>query len=138
VALEKDPPGRLKKIPVSPPHGPRRGGVIFVKIKRGQLPSPQKFLVERHARNEEADAESRAIISSVTFFIKRAEEKTISAITQTSSRRDNCPKLPALKLGGTVAAVGFPDIGLPDFLTTKYTNYTKIKIPITASRPLRR
>ena len=32
-----------------------------------------------------------------------------------------------VKLGGTVATVGFPDIGLQDFLTTKYTNYTKIK-----------
>jgi hypothetical protein len=32
-----------------------------------------------------------------------------------------------VKLGGTVATVGFPDIGLPDFLTTKHTNYTKIK-----------
>jgi hypothetical protein len=30
-----------------------------------------------------------------------------------------------VKLGGTVATVGFPDIGLPDFLTTKYTKYTK-------------
>ncbi len=26
-----------------------------------------------------------------------------------------------------MAAVGFPDIGLQDFLTTKHTNYTKIK-----------
>ena len=32
-----------------------------------------------------------------------------------------------VKLGGTVATVGFPDIGLQDFLTTKHTNYTKIK-----------
>ena len=30
-----------------------------------------------------------------------------------------------VKLGGTVATVGFPDIGLPDLLTTKHTNYTK-------------
>jgi hypothetical protein len=28
-------------------------------------------------------------------------------------------------LGGTVATVGFPNIGLRDFLTTKHTNYTK-------------
>ena len=32
-----------------------------------------------------------------------------------------------VKLGGTVATVGFPDIGLQNFLTTKHTNYTKMK-----------
>ena len=32
-----------------------------------------------------------------------------------------------VRLGGTVATVGFPDIGLQDFLTTKHTNYTKLK-----------
>ena len=32
-----------------------------------------------------------------------------------------------VNLGGTVATVGFPDIGLQDFLTTKYTNHTKLK-----------
>lgn len=30
-------------------------------------------------------------------------------------------------LGGTVATIGFPDIGLQIFLTTKHTNYMKIK-----------
>jgi hypothetical protein len=33
--------------------------------------------------------------------------------------------LERLILGGTVATVGFPDIGLQKFLTTKHTNYTK-------------
>ena len=32
-----------------------------------------------------------------------------------------------VKLGGTVAKVGFLDIGLQGFLTAKYANYTKNK-----------
>jgi hypothetical protein len=55
VALEKDPAAGLNALSFSPTHGSRRGFFIFVEIKQGQLPSPQKFLVERHARNEEAD-----------------------------------------------------------------------------------
>jgi hypothetical protein len=65
VALEKDSAAGLKTIPASPTHGSRRGFFIFVEIKQGQLPSPQKFLVERHARNEEADGRDNLPNSSL-------------------------------------------------------------------------